>query len=111
MGRVVIPGKAARMVLQLLHANHSRMTAMKADASTYVWWPKMGETIEDFFRECLRCQKNNTKQHICCVTHDTIEAEPLEPSIYATQPIQTVSDNDDDSAPSPITSTNIPNSY
>uniref|UniRef100_A0A131XQ90 RNA-directed DNA polymerase n=1 Tax=Ixodes ricinus TaxID=34613 RepID=A0A131XQ90_IXORI len=56
--RVVIPEAARKAVLELLHANHPGMTAMKASARSLMWWPKMDQEIEDFVRRCDRCQSN-----------------------------------------------------
>lgn len=56
--RVVIPKAARSKVLQLLHANHPGMTAMKAMARSLIWWPKLDQEIEEFVRYCEKCQTN-----------------------------------------------------
>lgn len=56
--RVVIPQAAREKVLQLLHANHPEMSAMKASARGLMWWPKMDHDIEEFVRYCQPCQSN-----------------------------------------------------
>ncbi|KAM7286060.1 uncharacterized protein ISCGN_032945 [Ixodes scapularis] len=56
--RVVIPQVARERVLQLLHANHPGMSAMKASPRGLMWWPKMDSQIEEFVRYCQPCQSN-----------------------------------------------------
>lgn len=60
---VVIPPDRRQQVISLLHANHPGMTAMKAYARSYIWWPKMDGEIETCVKHCHTCQihRNNPK--------------------------------------------------
>lgn len=55
--RVVIPNKLRSHVLSLLHANHQGIVTTKALARSYIWWPKMDESIEILISQCSTCQK------------------------------------------------------
>lgn len=55
--RVVVPEALRLDVLNLLHANHPGMCAMKGLARSYVWWPKLDGDIEDYVRMCNNCQQ------------------------------------------------------
>ena len=57
--RVVIPVKLRGEMLKLLHATHMGMSAMKALARNYVWWPKLDSEIENVARTCETCQMNS----------------------------------------------------
>lgn len=56
--RVVIPEVMVSEVLQKLHNGHPGMRRMKQLARQYVYWPKMGQDIERFVRECQKCAIN-----------------------------------------------------
>lgn len=56
--RVVIPSVLRADVLKLLHANHPGISAMKACARSYVWWPNLDKDIELCVQSCLNCQQN-----------------------------------------------------
>lgn len=59
--RVVIPSSLRREVMLLLHANHPGITAMKAIARSFVWWPNLDKEIELCVQACNACQihRNN----------------------------------------------------
>jgi len=42
----MIPPKACKAVLDLLHDTHQGISATKAKARAYVWWPNMDQQIE-----------------------------------------------------------------
>lgn len=71
--RMVIPEVLQKRVLILIHANHPGVTAMKAIARSYVWWPKMNAQIEEFVRHCKACQ-------------ETRQSEPKAPTHFWTKP-------------------------
>lgn len=58
--RVVIPMAMRNDTLKLLHANHPGMTAMKANARSYVWWPKLDNDVENCVKRCRSCQLNRS---------------------------------------------------
>ncbi|KFD49780.1 hypothetical protein M513_09375 [Trichuris suis] len=55
--RVIIPEKAKTKVLELLHEAHPGMVRMKTLARSYVWWPRLGDDIEDTVKGCTVCQE------------------------------------------------------
>ncbi|XP_049522408.1 uncharacterized protein K02A2.6-like [Dermacentor silvarum] len=60
--RVLIPEALQKEVLSLMHANHPGVTAMKAIARSYVWWPHMDRRIEELVRCCRPCQVNRPSE-------------------------------------------------
>lgn len=60
--RVILPDELRKKVLCILHANHPGITAMKALARSFVWWPKMDAQIEDLVRHCKPCQTNRQSE-------------------------------------------------
>lgn len=70
--RVILP-ELREDVLAILHANHPGITAMKALARSYVWWPKTDAQIEEFVRHCKPCQENR-------------QSEPKAPVYFWTKP-------------------------
>ncbi|XP_046398198.1 uncharacterized protein LOC124165003 [Ischnura elegans] len=44
--RVIIPDKLRSLVLRELHAGHQGIVKMKSLARSYVWWPKLDESLE-----------------------------------------------------------------
>lgn len=60
--RVILPEELREDVLAILHANHPGITAMKALARSYVWWPKIDAQIEEFVRHCKPCQENRQSE-------------------------------------------------
>ena len=53
--RIVVPSKIRPNILDLLHASHSGMVAMKAEARQTLWWPGISEDIEDRVKSCNQC--------------------------------------------------------
>lgn len=53
--RLVIPPKARKVVLDLLHDTHQGISATKAKARSYVWWPNMDQEIELMCKSCQGC--------------------------------------------------------
>ncbi|XP_037505852.1 uncharacterized protein K02A2.6-like [Rhipicephalus sanguineus] len=62
--RLVVPEKARKDVLDLAHAGHRGVVAMKACARGYFWWPGVDNDIERVVKSCATCcqhQKTPTK--------------------------------------------------
>lgn len=55
--RVIVPQKGRTEILQLLHANHPGIVAMKGCARSYVWWPQIDQQIENVVKSCEACQQ------------------------------------------------------
>lgn len=58
--RLFIPKNLRLAILELLHENHSGMVLMKKLARSYVWWPSIDKSIEDYVRSCEICQQTGT---------------------------------------------------
>ena len=56
--RVLIPVDLRCKVLQHLHAGHNGINAMKTEARSWVWWPKMDQDIAEVTKNCNICFKN-----------------------------------------------------
>ncbi|XP_049525093.1 uncharacterized protein K02A2.6-like [Dermacentor silvarum] len=56
--RVVVPTKARRRVLYLLHETHQGSSAMKAVARSSFWWPGLDHDIERVAASCQNCVQN-----------------------------------------------------
>ncbi|XP_037943047.1 uncharacterized protein K02A2.6-like [Teleopsis dalmanni] len=57
-GRVIIPAIQRPRILEMLHEVHQGMSAMKAVARSYFWWPGLDEDIEMLARRCEKCACN-----------------------------------------------------
>ncbi|XP_029709184.2 uncharacterized protein K02A2.6-like [Aedes albopictus] len=53
--RVVVPNKFRRQVLKQFHRGHPGMVRMKSIARSFVYWPGIGNDIEDYVRRCTPC--------------------------------------------------------
>ncbi len=54
--RLIAPKVTRERFLELLHANHPGIVAMKACARSYVWWPNIDQDIENCVNQCKTCQ-------------------------------------------------------
>ena len=54
--RVVIPTTLRSKILNSLHIGHPGIVRMKALSRSYVWWPRIGNEIEKFIKNCIPCQ-------------------------------------------------------
>ena len=54
--RVVVPNRARKRALELLHDMHPGIVRMKSLARGYMWWPGMDKEIERCVKECTTCQ-------------------------------------------------------
>ena len=55
-GRVVVPTKLRKRMLELVHEGHPGITRMKSLARGFVWCPGMDKDIEDHGKGCDVCQ-------------------------------------------------------
>jgi len=53
--RVVVPPKARKVVLDIFHDTYQGISATKAKARAYVWWPNMDKEIESMCKACKSC--------------------------------------------------------
>jgi len=56
--RVIVPPPGRKPVLEL-HDSHLGASKMKSLASTYIWWPKMDNDIEDLAKSCFTCNQTS----------------------------------------------------
>ena len=54
-GSIVIPAGLVEKALDIAHAGHPGMTAMKSIMRSRVWWPSMNTQIEEKVKECDNC--------------------------------------------------------
>ena len=54
--RVVIPTTLRSKILNSLDTGHPGIVRMKALSRSYVWWPRIGNKIEKFIKNCIPCQ-------------------------------------------------------
>ena len=59
--RIIIPSSLRHSILDILHDTHIGMARMKAQARSWVWWPKLDADIEKMVRSCYTCQLHSTK--------------------------------------------------
>ena len=50
--RVIVPAKLQPRILSELHFTHPGIVKMKLLASSYVWWYKIDQDIEEVVRTC-----------------------------------------------------------
>lgn len=58
--RVFIPEKFREFILDELHSGHQGISAIKALARSYVWWPSIDSELESKVRGCIPCQENSS---------------------------------------------------
>ena len=56
--RVVIPADLRSNILAQLHVGHNGISAMKAEARNWIWWPKLDQDISEVTKACSICFKN-----------------------------------------------------
>lgn len=61
--RVVVPKKCQKVLLNYLHGNHTGICNTKAQARSYVWWPKIDLQIENMVKNCPNCIENQIAPH------------------------------------------------
>ena len=54
-GRLVVPAKLRKKVIQEVHTGHMGCSKMKQLARRYVWWPGLDAELEDLARGCSAC--------------------------------------------------------
>lgn len=61
-GRIVVPESLRKATLRHLHLGHPGISAMRALARFYVWWPSIDEDIDNEVKLCRTCQENSPNQ-------------------------------------------------
>ena len=56
--RGIIPAELRSSILAQLHVGHNGMSAMKAEARNWIWWPKLDQDIAEVTKSCSICFKN-----------------------------------------------------
>ena len=56
--RAVIPAELRSSILAQLHEGHNGMSAMKAEAWNWIWWPKLDQDISEVTKSCSLCFTN-----------------------------------------------------
>ncbi|UYV63592.1 K02A2.6-like, partial [Cordylochernes scorpioides] len=77
--RVIIPSNMRKDVLNRIHAGHQGITKCRARAKDHVWWPGIGQEIQDMVKTCEKCIENQPLKH-----------EPLIPNDFPERPWQRV---------------------
>ncbi|UYV80674.1 K02A2.6-like, partial [Cordylochernes scorpioides] len=77
--RVIIPSNMRKYVLNRIHASHQGITKCRARAKDHVWWPGIGQEIQDMVKTCEKCIENQPLKH-----------EPLIPNDFPERPWQKV---------------------
>ncbi|UYV69371.1 K02A2.6-like [Cordylochernes scorpioides] len=77
--RVIIPSNMRKDVLNRIHAGHQGITKCRARAKDHVWWPGIGQEIQDMVKTCEKCIENQPLKH-----------EPLIPNDFPKRPWQKV---------------------
>ncbi|UYV83042.1 K02A2.6-like [Cordylochernes scorpioides] len=77
--RVIIPSTMRKDVLNRVHAGHQGITKCRARAKDHVWWPGIGQEIQDMVKTCDKCIENQPLKH-----------EPLIPNDFPERPWQKV---------------------
>ncbi|UYV69370.1 K02A2.6-like, partial [Cordylochernes scorpioides] len=77
--RVIIPFNMRKNVLNRIHAGHQGITKCRARAKDHVWWPGIGQEIQDMVKTCEKCIENQPLKH-----------EPLIPNDFPERPWQKV---------------------
>jgi hypothetical protein len=68
--RVVVPSACRERVKRELHSTHTGMVRMKALARLHVYWPRLNEELEQWVRDCTKCQQYaaNTQESLTIPT-------------------------------------------
>ncbi|UYV78302.1 K02A2.6-like, partial [Cordylochernes scorpioides] len=77
--RVIIPSNMRKDDLNRIHAGHQGITKCRARAKDHVWWPGVGQEIQDMVKTCEKCIENQPLKH-----------EPLIPNDFPERPWQKV---------------------
>jgi transposase InsO family protein len=74
--RIVVPPSLRREMLSRLHESHQGLEKCRANAKAAVWWPGIGQDIQNMIESCLFCCENRSAQR----------CEPLKPTQLPTRP-------------------------
>ncbi|UYV74296.1 K02A2.6-like [Cordylochernes scorpioides] len=68
--RVIIPSNMRKDVLNRIHAGHQGITKCRARAKDHVWWPGIGQEIQDMVKTCEKCIENQPLKHEPLIPND-----------------------------------------
>ncbi|UYV67206.1 K02A2.6-like [Cordylochernes scorpioides] len=68
--RVIIPSNVRKYVLNRIHAGHQGITKCRARAKDHVWWPGIGQEIQDLVKTCEKCIENQPLKHEPLIPND-----------------------------------------
>lgn len=77
---MVIPALARPEAMNVVHAGHKRIVAMKSSARSYVSWPGIGRDIEEAVGSCPICQESRkipSKAPLPTWDHASLPSETL----------------------------------
>ncbi|UYV67812.1 K02A2.6-like [Cordylochernes scorpioides] len=70
---VIIPSNMRKDVLNRIHAGHQGITKCRARAKDHVWWPGIGQEIQDMVKTCEKCIENQPLKHEPLIPNDFLE--------------------------------------
>ncbi|UYV83347.1 K02A2.6-like [Cordylochernes scorpioides] len=68
--RVIIPSTMRKDVLNRIHAGHQGIKKCRARAKDHVWWPGIGQEIQDMVKTCEKCIENQPLKHETLIPND-----------------------------------------
>ncbi|UYV80838.1 K02A2.6-like [Cordylochernes scorpioides] len=60
-------------VLNRIHAGYQGITKCRARAKDHVWWPRIGQEIQDMVKTCEKCIENQPLKHEPLIPNDILE--------------------------------------
>ena len=75
--RIVVPAALRRLMLQRLHASHLGLEKTKQRARQLLYWPGMGNEIDNLVRYCTACQRELPSQPRETLIHRPAPSRPF----------------------------------
>ncbi|CAH8853639.1 unnamed protein product [Trichobilharzia szidati] len=79
--RIIIPTACRKVILDKLHALHTKTTDMKESAISYVWWPEIDDDIDRIVQQCDICRQNKSSSVASDRLHSPIEKKSAGSSV------------------------------